>query len=78
MTPGCIEIKKKQANGSRVIIWAKFCWKTLDPAIHMEGTYLCILKTVSVSVSEFIEPLPLAKVKGYSINILALGLRRNH
>ena len=38
MAPGCT-MERRQAGGSSVMLWAIFCWETLDPAIHVDVTF---------------------------------------
>jgi len=35
MAPGCT-MGRRQADGGSVMLWAKFCWETLGPAIHVD------------------------------------------
>ena len=37
MAPGCT-MGRRQAGGGSLILWALFCWETLDPAIHVAVT----------------------------------------
>ncbi|KAK3562667.1 hypothetical protein QTP86_004084 [Hemibagrus guttatus] len=37
MAPGCT-MRRRQAGGGSVMLWAMFCWETLGPAIHVDVT----------------------------------------
>ena len=46
-----------QANGDSVMLWAVFCWETLDPAMDVTLTRTTYLNIVADQVHSFIETL---------------------
>ena len=60
MAPGCT-MGRRQAGGGSVMLWAMFCWETLDPAIQVDvnltgTTYLSIVADHVHSFMETVFP----------------------
>lgn len=47
MALGCT-VGRRQGDRGSVLPWAMFCWKTLDPGIHVDATF---------AISQFVKSL---------------------
>ncbi|MCI4391499.1 hypothetical protein PGIGA_G00135220 [Pangasianodon gigas] len=54
MAPGCT-MRRRQAGGGGVMLWAMFCWETLSPGIHVDVTLTRTTHLNTVADQEWIE-----------------------